>query len=281
MEKGERLNIIGGKHPIASKNNIMYIANSLFLNEEKKTYMITGPNMGGKSTFMRQNALLILLAHIGSYIPASESYIPIMEKILTRVGTSDNLHEGKSTFFTELEEIKTILISANKYSFVIIDEIGRGTSTYDGVALAASTIEYLINKNPYLLCSTHYHELEELLKHDKISWYCMEAIITKNSISFLYNIIKGKSNNSMGIALAKKIGLPISVIEKAENYFNLLDKKNNNSIPKNTNKNESIKKSSIYEEILHKLFMTKTMDDLSPKEAYTILEKIYKILKNN
>lgn len=242
--------------------------------------MISGPNMGGKSTFMRQNALLILLAHIGSYIPASESSIPIMEKILTRVGASDNLHEGKSTFFTELEEIKTILIAANKYSFIIIDEIGRGTSTNDGIAIAAATINYLIDINPYLLCSTHYHELGNLLPENTIAWYYMNTIMKNDAISFLYNIIPGKSNNSMGIALAKKIGLPSKIIINAENYFKLLNTKesihNKPTVIENT---QLYTPKSYYQDVLDKSFLKKTMDDISPKEAYTILEKIYDIYK--
>jgi DNA mismatch repair protein MutS len=277
MQKGSELHIISGKHPIAAKKNIMYIANSLLLNDTKKTYMITGPNMGGKSTFMRQNALLVLLAHMGSYIPASESYIPIMEKILTRVGASDNLHEGKSTFFTELEEIKTILVAANTYSFIIIDEIGRGTSTYDGVAIAASTLEYLIRKNPYLLCSTHYHELQKILMQKTISWQYMDAIIKNDSISFLYNIIDGVSDNSMGIALAKKIGLPKTVIEQAENYFEKLQYAEK---PVKIKQNPQNNKTLICQEILEKLFSEKTMDDISPKEAYAILENIYNCLNS-
>lgn len=279
MEKGSSLQIISGQHPIASNNNMRYIANSLFLDTSKKTYIITGPNMGGKSTFMRQNALLVLLAHIGSYMPVTKSHIPIMEKILTRVGASDNLHQGKSTFFTELEEIKTILIAANQYSFIIIDEIGRGTSTYDGVAIAASTIEYLLQKNPYLLCSTHYHELGNLLTQDTIAWYYMNTSIKNDSIAFLYTIIAGKSDNSMGIALAKKIGLPQSVIMQAEKYFNTLHKKNIVPHTKPIDTNKKIGNASlIYEEIIHQLG-EKNMDDISPKEAYGILEKIYTILK--
>jgi DNA mismatch repair protein MutS len=273
-EKGSELCIIGGKHPIAGKHNIMYIANSLLLDNKKKTYMITGPNMGGKSTFMRQNALLILLAHIGSYIPAQESHIPIMEKILTRVGASDNLHQGKSTFFTELEEIKTILIAANKYSFIIIDEIGRGTSTYDGVAIAASSIEFLLKKDPYLLCSTHYHELTKLLQHKTISWQYMNAVIKNDSISFLYTITHGTSSNSMGIALAQKIGLPKMVIDQAKHYFEQLNthQKNDTLIASPIQANNS---TMSHQEILKKFFYNKTMDDISPKEAYNILEELY------
>jgi DNA mismatch repair protein MutS len=283
-EKGTSLYIVSGKHPIASKNNIMYIANSLILENDQKTYMITGPNMGGKSTFMRQNALLILLAHIGSYIPVLKSSIPLMEKILTRVGASDNLHQGKSTFFTELEEIKTILIAANQYSFIIIDEIGRGTSTYDGVAIAASTVEYLLKKNPYLLCSTHYHELTKILTEKNIAWQYMNAIIKNDSISFLYTITKGVSDNSMGIALAQKIGLPTIVIEKAKDYFNLLHTNSNlhtTIYKKTTNEINSHNQILPYEEILKKSFYKKTMDDISPKEAYIILENLYNIFQNN
>lgn len=217
---GKPLHIIDGKHPVLAHSTNSYVANSLELTTEKKMIMITGPNMGGKSTYMRQNALIILLAHIGSYIPAKKAYIPIMEKILTRVGASDSMLEGKSTFYLELEELQTIVTLANEHSFVIIDEIGRGTSTYDGMSLAASIIEHLATKNkPYALCATHYHELANLLYIDSLRWCSMKAMVEKNDIYFLYRMVDGVGSDSMGILLAKKIGFPETIINTANTYF--------------------------------------------------------------
>jgi DNA mismatch repair protein MutS len=282
VEKGKELQIELGKHPVANKKTMSYIANSLSLKDKNKTYIITGPNMGGKSTFMRQSALLVLLSHIGSFIPASLSKIPIMEKILTRVGASDNLHKSKSTFFTELEEIKNILIAANSYSFIIIDEIGRGTSTNDGVALAASVIEYLILKNPYLLCSTHYHELESVLKSEKINWYYMDAVIKNGTISFLYTLVSGKSDHSMGILLAEKIGIPREVIDQAKIYFKMMEDKFFQNILKvdYVENEEKILLSKKSDFLLKQFFKNRDINDVSPKEAYFLLEEIYTFYRN-
>lgn len=220
IHSGMEVEIIDGKHPVVSCHKLSYVANSLALNENKKIAMITGPNMGGKSTYMRQNALIILLSHIGSFIPAKKACIPIMEKILTRVGASDSVLEGKSTFYLELEELKTIITLSNSRSFVIIDEIGRGTSTYDGMSLAAAIIGYLINhNNPYLLCATHYHELFQILKNKNILWCFMKATIVDSGIVFLYQIEEGCSDESMGILLAKQIGIDDKIITLANDYF--------------------------------------------------------------
>lgn len=275
LAEGSYLSIIEGKHPVISAYSHTFIANSLSLCDSKKGAMITGPNMGGKSTYMKQNALLLLLSHIGSWIPAKSANIPLLEKILTRVGASDSLIEGKSTFFLELEELNTILHSATSSSFVIIDEIGRGTSTYDGIALAASIISYLLkNKKPYMLCSTHYHELKDILIFSELVWLHMDAVVSSTGITFLYRISEGYAAASMGISLAKQIGFPKEIIQDAMIYFDAY-KKNNTKEEKGEIDICSIKSHKKIE-IVEKILNNKSLDDISAREAYILLEKIYK-----
>lgn len=222
------LEIIDGKHPVISSFvNNSYVSNDLNLNSENKTWIITGPNMGGKSTFMRQNALIVLLTHIGSFVPAKKAIIPIMDAIFTRIGASDNVFQGKSTFFVEMEECETICRMATENSFIVLDEIGRGTSTYDGMSIAAAIINYLSNnKKSYVLFATHYHELNKLLKNiEKISWHHVETkFIDKDNYIILYKMLPGISNDSMGIFLAKKVGLNDIVINLANSYKYNLEK---------------------------------------------------------
>lgn len=220
-----KLEIIEGKHPILM--NLLkdqYISNDLKLDNENKSWIITGPNMGGKSTFMKQNALIVLLAHIGSYVPARIANIPIMDAIFTRVGASDNMLQAKSTFFVEMEESATITRMATSKSFIILDEIGRGTSTYDGMSIAAAIIDYInIYKNSYVLFATHYHELNKLIE-SKIAWYYAETKMYNNELLLLYKIRQGISSDSMGIYLASKIGLDEKIISMAIKYKNILEK---------------------------------------------------------
>lgn len=280
------ITIIEGKHPIAHQYSSHFIANSLTLKKNKKNYLITGPNMGGKSTFMRQNAVIILLAHIGSFVSAKSCQIQIVDKILTRVGASDNIHSGKSTFFIELEEILTILKMASENSFVIIDEIGRGTSTYDGISLATSIIEYLVEKiNPYFLCSTHYHEISQLIKLPNIHWYHMNAIINNDTITFLYTISEGQAKNSMGISLAKTIGFPQEIIDSAWTYFDKINKNtisslsinNHEEIENKENEKKLAENQHIFLEIKN-ILSKKSINDISRNEAFEILENIHKII---
>lgn len=276
VSAGEGLFIEEGKHPITSSMSSSYIANSLYLKKQTKGMMITGPNMGGKSTYMKQNALIVLLSHIGSFVPAKSASIPLMEKMLTRVGASDSLIEGKSTFFLELEELNTILHSSNKFSFIIIDEIGRGTSTHDGMALAASIILYLIRyKNPYLLCSTHYHELKDIIK-DRLEWFYMNfVILPEEGIKFLYQIKEGCSQSSMGILLAKQIGFPEEIIKQSQLYFNELKY----DITENQYIKSDISECSYNCQLIKSVLENIDFDNITPRQAYDILDKIKKDIK--
>jgi DNA mismatch repair protein MutS len=277
-ETETKIDIKHGRHPIASQKISHFITNSLVLDEEQKNHLITGPNMGGKSTYMKQNALHLIMGHIGSAIAAQEgSSFPLLESILTRVGAADSLHEGKSTFYTELEELHTIISRATAKSFIIIDEIGRGTSTYDGISLATSILDYLITKkNAFLLCSTHYHEIETIMGETALFWYHMKSHIIKDNIIFLYTLAPGKAEGSMGILLAKKIGFPSEIIDKSFALFDTLQRQNTalqreHKIPPTISE-----KSNTYEELLTPMFSDKSTDDITPREAHELLTLFYK-----
>ena len=207
-----------GRHPIIEKTVKCFIPNSTNLNLENSTLIITGPNMGGKSTYLRQVALISLMAQCGSFVPAKNVQLFLVDRIFTRIGAGDNLAQGKSTFLVEMEETATICKQATEKSLVILDEVGRGTSTYDGLALAQSVVEY-IHKNIKCFClfATHYHELTNLeKKFNGISSYYAASKKTENGILFLHKIIKGTTDGSFGIEVAKLASLPDEVILRAE-----------------------------------------------------------------
>ena len=224
--------IKGARHPVVefmlkSKSNI-FIKNDCFL-DDKKIALITGPNMAGKSTFLRQNALVVVLAHMGSYIPADEAVIGLCDQLFSRVGASDNLAAGQSTFMVEMKETANILKRMTEKSFIIFDEIGRGTATYDGMAIAQSILEFLNTYKPRTLFATHYHELTHLVSDNtlnNVSCLTVEIEEYKNEIIFLHKVIQGIANKSYGIHVAKMAGIPFSVIDRAENILESLETKN-------------------------------------------------------
>jgi DNA mismatch repair protein MutS len=183
--------------------------------------LITGPNMGGESTYMRQNALIDLLAHIGSFVPATKAQLGPIDRIFTRIGASDDLASGRSTFMVEMTETAHILRQATSESLVLIDEIGRGTSTYDGMALAYATCAYLANTlKAYTLFSTHYFELTDLSKQwPSIRNVHLQATIASGNIVFLYQVENGAVNRSYGLEVAKLAGIPVEVLTLANNYL--------------------------------------------------------------
>ncbi len=221
-----------GRHPVLEKILPLgaYVPNDLELSSEdssKTQFMIlTGPNMAGKSTYMRQNALIVILAQIGSFVPADSAQIGIVDKIFTRVGASDDLTLGKSTFMVEMTETAYILNSATDRSFILIDEIGRGTSTYDGVAIAWSVAEYIATKvNARCIFATHYHELNVMTKtYPQIKNYRITVSEENGEIEFLRKIVQGGASKSYGIQVAKMAGLPISVIDRSAELMNKMQK---------------------------------------------------------
>lgn len=221
-EKGI-IDIKNGRHPVVEKmiNNDMFIANDTYLdNKKQRISIITGPNMAGKSTYMRQTALIVLMAQLGSFVPAESAKIGIVDRVFTRVGASDDLASGQSTFMVEMTEVANILRNATSDSLLILDEIGRGTSTFDGLSIAWAVVEHI--SNPKLLgaktlFATHYHELTELEgKLDNVNNYCIAVKEKGDDIVFLRKIVPGGADKSYGIQVAKIAGVPDSVIERAK-----------------------------------------------------------------
>ncbi|MDD6156549.1 MAG: DNA mismatch repair protein MutS [Lachnospiraceae bacterium] len=223
------IDIKNGRHPVVEKmiTNDMFIDNDTYLdNSDHRISIITGPNMAGKSTYMRQTALIVLMAQVGSFVPASAANIGIVDRIFTRVGASDDLASGQSTFMVEMNEVANILRNATSSSLLILDEIGRGTSTFDGLSIAWAVVEHI--SNPKLLgaktlFATHYHELTELEgKLNGVNNYCIAVKEKGDDIVFLRKIVKGGADKSYGIQVAKLAGLPDSVVERAKEIVNQL-----------------------------------------------------------
>ena len=225
--------VIGGRHPVIEyvlrSGGDNFVQNDCNLNV-CPIALLTGPNMAGKSTYLRQNAIIIVLAHLGSYVPATRATIGICDQLFSRVGASDNLAAGQSTFMVEMSETANILNRATNRSFIIFDEIGRGTATYDGMAIAQAVLEYLNELCPRTLFATHYHELTGL-KLDNVSCLTIDVREHNNDIIFMHKIVAGVANRSYGICVAKMAGMPESVVRRAESVLNSLE---SNSISKTT-----------------------------------------------
>jgi len=235
MSNDSNIEIIQGKHPVVMQHSQHFTANDCMLSHARRLLLITGPNMGGKSTFMRQTALIVLLAYMGSFVPAQKAYIGKIDRIFTRIGASDDVASGQSTFMVEMRQAATILNQANNKSLVLMDEVGRGTSTADGVALAQAIASYLANKNQCLtLFSTHYFELTNLSNiHHCISNIHFSAVEHQNHIVFLHAIKSGVANQSYGVQVARLAGLPKQVIENAKHYLS----ENNKNVQDDTQLN--------------------------------------------
>lgn len=222
-------NIVGGRHPVIEyvlrHNGDNFVKNDCDLNT-KEIALLTGPNMAGKSTYLRQNAILVVLAHLGSFVPATSAKIGICDQLFSRVGASDNLAAGQSTFMVEMVETANILNRATKQSFIIFDEIGRGTSTFDGMAIAQAVLEHLNTLQSRTLFATHYHELTGLVNSENLSHVsCLTIDVREhnNDIVFLHKIIPGIANRSYGIAVAKMAGMPESIVQRAEQVLSGLE----------------------------------------------------------
>jgi DNA mismatch repair protein MutS len=220
------VDISGGRHPVVEHAQVdPFVANDLYLDETRKLLLITGPNMGGKSTYMRQTALIVLLAHIGSFVPATAAILGPLDAIYSRIGAADNLAGGQSTFMVEMAEVANILHSATASSLVIVDEIGRGTSTYDGLALAWATAEHLATRNrSYALFSTHYFELTRLAESTAgIANVRLDAIEHGDDVVFMHSVREGPASRSFGLAVARRAGVPQRVVERARELLQALE----------------------------------------------------------
>ena len=295
ISNNNELTIISGRHPIVEKNvNIKgetsFIPNDCNLDGKTNIInLITGPNMAGKSTFLRQNAIIIILAQMGCYVPANQAKIGVVDRVFSRIGASDDLSEGHSTFMIEMLETATILNQATEKSFVILDEIGRGTSTVDGLSIAWSTLEYLHKNNKSrTLFATHFHELTVLEKTlPKLCNLTVKIKELEDNIIFLHKIIKGKANHSFGIEVAKLAGIPMEVIERSKSLLEDFEKdsKTNSFNQKKQELKSSMKKSS-YEKKpgiskSENLIKSLNIDEITPQEALHILYKLQTSILNN
>ncbi len=218
----DRLEVEEGRHPILESHLSNFVSNNWKMNKETTICLITGPNMGGKSTWLRQNALIVVMAQMGSFVPARKAVLPIFDRIFTRIGASDDLLQGKSTFMMEMMEANNALRHATNHSLILFDEIGRGTATYDGMALAQSMLEYIAQVlGSKALFSTHYHELTTMEQDfPSIHNVHVEVRERKKEIEFCYRLVDGKADKSYGIHVAKLAGLPPMVITRASNLLN-------------------------------------------------------------
>jgi DNA mismatch repair protein MutS len=227
------LHIEEGRHPVIERNLPIgeeYVSNSVTLDKDKQQIIIiTGPNMSGKSALLRQTVLITLMAHAGSFVPAQKANIPITDKIFTRVGASDNLSGGESTFMVEMNETASIMNNISNKSLIVLDEIGRGTSTFDGISIAWSIAEFLHNHThkPLTLFATHYHELNELEnKLDRVRNFHVTHKEIGNKIIFLRKLAEGGSTHSFGVHVARMAGMPMSLVERANEILTTLEEKN-------------------------------------------------------
>jgi len=285
LENSKVLNIKNGRHPVVEKNSTeRFIANNLNMESGQnpaKFWLITGPNMSGKSTFLRQNSLIILLAQIGSFVPAEKCEMGIVDRVFTRVGASDNLAAGKSTFFVEMAEMSHILNAATDKSFIILDEIGRGTSTFDGISIAWAITEFLHNKiKAKTIFATHYHELIDCV--DNLNFaenYHVSVAQNDEEIIFLRRIKKGGISDSFGIEVAASTGFPKEVIAKSREILRQLETENIGNTQPNLFSAPRIREKIVemkLESEVEKLLAEINPDDLSPREA---LEKVYELKK--
>ena len=295
MDESTDLEIKNGRHPVIEKQlpiDQTYVANDVVLNRtQQQIIMITGPNMSGKSAILRQTALIVLLAQMGSYVPAQNAKIGVVDKIFTRVGASDNISMGESTFMVEMNETASILNNVSDRSLILLDEIGRGTSTYDGISIAWAISEFL-HEHPSkakTLFATHYHELNEMTTtFERIKNFNVSVKELKDNIVFLRKLVSGGSNHSFGIHVAKLAGMPNMVIHRANKILATLEKNNKNSEVKEVLKqtqHEEMQLSffqmddPLLENIREEILAT-NIDTLTPIEALMKLNEIKRMLLN-
>lgn len=289
FNKKSETRILSSRHPVVE--NIIgeerFVPNDIIVDEDSKVQIITGPNMGGKSTYMRQAAIIMIMAHMGSFVTAKSADIPLLDAIFTRIGASDDLSLGESTFMVEMKEVAYILKNATKDSLIILDEVGRGTSTFDGMSIAWAIIDYISSKlKSTTLFSTHYHEitdLEDISQNIKNHYIAVED--NGEDIRFLHKIMRGKMDKSYGIHVAKIAGLPDLILKNAENkLYSLENIPDAPSLPdekvrpypgdKNQLHQLSFNDYSYESDRLRNKIKDIDMDDISPREAYAILDKL-------
>ena len=291
ISHGSDLNIIKGRHPVIEQQLETlksYIPNDLSLDKKnQQIMMITGPNMSGKSAILRQTALIVLMAQIGCYVPAKSVDIGLIDKIFTRVGASDNISMGESTFMVEMNETASILNNLSSNSLILLDEIGRGTSTYDGVSIAWSIAEYIHNhkSNAKTLFATHYHELNDMENQfSRIKNYNVSIKRKDKEILFMRKLKEGGSNHSFGIHVAKMAGMPSKIVEKAESLLKIFEEsRKENRNHQNNNDKFQLSFFDVDDPVMKKIrdmLVDININSLTPLEALMKLNEIKKIIGN-
>lgn len=277
VDFGEPLVIGEGRHPVVEAMiKDRFIPNDLYMDEdESRTLIITGPNMAGKSTYMRQTAIIVYMAHLGCFVPAKSAKIPLVDRIFTRIGASDNLINNQSTFMVEMIEVATIMRNATRHSLLILDEVGRGTSTYDGLSIAWAVIEYLTrNVRAKTLFATHYHELTELEnKVEGVKNYKIAVKEINGSVVFLRKIMRGGANRSFGIEVASLAGVPSEVTDRAKELLKTVER---GYRPKKAEEAADEPELSEVEKIISEI----DMNNLSPIQAFMLLGDLAEKVKN-
>ena len=277
FSRNRELNIINGRHPVIEQVlSAPFIANTTGMSPKSNLLLITGPNMGGKSTYMRQTALITLMAYAGSFVPAERAVIPDIDKIFTRIGASDDLASGRSTFMVEMTETSSIINQVTDNSLVLMDEIGRGTSTIDGMSLAWAVAEFLAKKNCYTLFSTHYFELTELEKNfSNVRNVHFGAQKTGDTIIFLHNVSDGCATSSYGLEVAALAGIPQKIINLARKRMSIFTSQiRNEDVSSQAGRNQEISaESHIPSEIEDIITTIKELhpDTLSARDALNII----------
>jgi DNA mismatch repair protein MutS len=290
IDDSENIDINKGRHPVVEKllpAGTSFTPNDTLLNtDEEQIHIITGPNMSGKSCYLRQVALIVLLGQIGSYVPAESAKFGIVDRIFTRVGAQDNITAGESTFLVEMQEAANILNNATKKSLILLDEVGRGTATFDGISIAWAIAEYIHNDiQAKTLFATHYHELNELSeRYSRVINYQVEVVEAGNDIIFSHKVKKGASNHSFGIYVARMAGMPYDVVERAEEILKGLEgtktQPDLNTIDTKEDPNDN--QLAIFElrdDKLREKIKKININNLTPVQALQILSDMHKEVK--
>ena len=282
VDASRTLQIIQGRHPVVEQTlkKVLFVPNDSYLNDsEDRVAIITGPNMAGKSTYMRQTALIVLMAQIGSFVPAKSATIGIVDRVFTRIGASDDLASGQSTFMVEMSEMAEILGHASAASLLVLDEIGRGTSTFDGMAIARAVLEYCADKRKLgakTMFATHYHELSALEGQlQGVRNYNITAKKQGGNLVFLRKIVPGAADDSYGIEVAKLAGLPESIIAKAKGYLKELERSGAGAVPRGENApDDQISLADVGADQIRKMLLSTDLNSLTPIEAMNLLYEL-------
>ena len=281
------LSITEGRHPVVEQTlkEILFVPNDTYLNENaNRVAIVTGPNMAGKSTYMRQTALITLMAQMGSFVPARSATVGVVDRVFTRIGASDDLASGRSTFMVEMSEMANILKYATRDSLLILDEIGRGTSTFDGMAIARAVLEYCADKKKLgakTMFATHYHELSDLEGIvDGVVNYNISAKKQGGTLVFMRKIVRGATDDSYGIEVAKLAGLPDAIVKKANEFLAEYESGSPDAPAGNPKGSDQVSLADIGSERVRKILEGTVIEELTPIEALNLVNELKRIVKN-